>query len=173
MHLSISTSLWARVAMSELNILGFKWCVWAYFSPLMSLGNLPEPNTPLKKFPRPRASLTIFYTDLIHVILSRTTQDIKRVKLHFSPSSKKKRLVSYKYTMNLLNSRFITSLFFIFLVYIFLESIFQNYHCTFSLNTNTYLNIWESLHLSKRIFCRYQLLTTLAYQVSDTSYQPS
>jgi hypothetical protein len=57
--------------------------------------------------------------------------------------------MSYKYTINPSNVRFI---FFIFLAYIFSEFVYLKYLCTFSLYKVTYLNIRESPHLKKKLF---------------------
>ena len=52
---------------------------------------------------------------------------------------------------------FTISLFLIFLAYIFSESIFLKYHCTFSLYKVIDFTIEESLHPSNEIFYKYQL----------------
>jgi hypothetical protein len=66
--------------------------------------------------------------------------------------------MSYKYTINPLNVKFI---FFIFLTYIFLEFVSLKYLCTFSLYKVTYLNIKESQHLQKK---KKKLFAGISYQ---------
>jgi hypothetical protein len=94
-------------------------------------------------FLRPHEGLLVFYIDPIHIILSKIQLKISQrwnytlvYSLH-----KKTRLMSYKYIMNPLNSRFKIFSFLTFSVYIFLESIFLKYHCTFSLYKVIDLNI--------------------------------
>jgi hypothetical protein len=45
----------------------------------------------------------------------------------------------------------------------------SKYHYIFFLYKNIYLRIREFLYLSKIIFYKYQLLTTLSYHASDTN----
>jgi hypothetical protein len=90
----------------------------------MGSGTLLEPNILLEFFLEPCVDSSVFYTDLIHIILSRIQLEIE---ITLQPLlSIKKRLMNYQYTMNRLNSRFTISLFLTFSTYIFLEFISLN-----------------------------------------------
>ena len=90
----------------------------------MGSGTLLEPNILLEFFLEPCVDSSVFYIDLIHIILSRIQLEIE---ITLQPLlSIKKRLMNYQYTMNRLNSRFTISLFLTFSTYIFLEFISLN-----------------------------------------------
>jgi hypothetical protein len=60
--------------------------------------------------------------------------------------------MGHKYIINPSNSKFTISLFLTLSAYIFLESIFLKYHCTFSLYKITDLRIGDTPHPLKRTF---------------------
>jgi hypothetical protein len=64
-------SLQARATTFKSNMFKSRQCALIYFLSFMGFNNLLEPNTPLKIFLGPHVNLLVFYTDPIHIILSR------------------------------------------------------------------------------------------------------
>ena len=128
------TSTWAPVITFNFNMFGFRQHAWIYFSPLMDSNTLSEPNTQLRIFLGPYTDPSIFYIDSIYIILIWIQLKILQ-EWNYTPALflHRRRLMSYKYTINPSNPRFTISLFSIFLVYIFLKSISLKYHFTLSL----------------------------------------
>jgi hypothetical protein len=137
-----STSAINKFQMMNLNLMGSKPLndhgprqhAWVYFTTLTSLDNSFKSNTPSIIFWDLYASSSIFYTNPICIILSGIHLTISHewnnslaLALH-----KRTRLMGYKYHRNPSSFKFKISSFSIFLAYIFLESIFIKYHCTFS-----------------------------------------
>jgi len=99
--------------------------------------------------------LLIFYTDPIHIILSRIRLKISQSWNYttVSPLHKKIRFISYKYTMNPSNKKFTISSF--FTVYIFSKHLSLKYYYIFSLYKVIDFTIRECTRPSKET--RHQL----------------
>jgi len=96
-----------------------------------------------------------------------TTQNIIKFKLHFSLSSLQKKKIHGLYIYHESCKPKVHNLLLLtFSTYIFSESIFLKYHCTFSLYKVTNFTIRKFPCLLKGIFCRYwlpDLLGTTCY----------
>ena len=117
----------------------------------MSPDILPKPNTRQRTFSGPCTNPSLFYTNLISILLSRIQLKISQGWDYTSatPLHKRTRLMHYKYTVNPSSQMFIISLFLMFSVYICSESISLKYHHTFSLYKVIAFTIRESMSIKR------------------------